>query len=83
MARTPRINERPTRADTPRLGFPVRREIAELLAELQDAVRRAGHHRPSQSLLVSALLLAASGDGEELEKKVIAPYRRAFPEDDQ
>jgi hypothetical protein len=62
-------------------GFKVPAEIADKLTRLQDAVRAENHHRPSQRVMVSALIHAADEDGAALEATVLASYRSAFPEE--
>ncbi len=64
------------------LGFEMTRDVAERLDALQDLVRAAGHHRPSQKVLVEALIWAAKQDGRKLELDVLAPYRTAHPKAD-
>jgi hypothetical protein len=64
---------------TPSLGFAVTPETFDLLAELQRRVREAGHAKPSQSTLVSALIHAAPQDGRQLELDYLAPFRQSDP----
>jgi hypothetical protein len=61
------------------IGFKVPAGIADRLAELQDAVRDKGHHRPSQRVMVSALIFAAESDPETIELEILAPFRLAYP----
>jgi hypothetical protein len=57
--------------------------VAARLTELQDNVRfEAGHRRPSQKTLVSALIWAAEQDGRKLEVETIAPYRLDHDDED-
>jgi hypothetical protein len=70
--------------ETKTLGpFQIAPDTSELLKSLQDAVRAAGHAKPSQALLVSALIHGAPADGRKLELDLIAPYRVAHPEEGQ
>lgn len=70
-------------AEDKRLGpIPITPDTSELLSELQAKVRQAGHRKPTQSTLVSALIHGASRDGRQLELEVIAPYRQAHPDID-
>jgi hypothetical protein len=56
-------------------------DVAARLRELQDSVRyEAGHAVPSQRTLVSALILAETHRGEELERDLLVPFRLAHPE---
>jgi hypothetical protein len=68
------------RSDPP-LGFKVPPGIADRLSALQDAVRARGHHRPSQRVLISALIHGAADDGEVLETDVLGPFRDAYPDE--
>ena len=69
--------------DEKKLGpFPISADTASVLSDLQARVRGAGHRKPSQATLVSALIHAAPKDGRQLELKVLAPYRKAHPEVD-
>lgn len=80
MARARNQPELPT---PPRLGpLTVRPEVSALVTELQDLVREAGHHKPSQALLVSALLHAAPKDGRRLEMEYLVPFRQAYPDEE-
>jgi hypothetical protein len=54
----------------------------ERLEALQRAIREANHSPPSKGLLLSALVYVAPSDGEELEREVLAPYRRDHPDED-
>jgi hypothetical protein len=64
------------------LAFDMSPASSKLLSELIDAVRSAGHARPSQKTLVQALLETAPRDGQQLEMKVLVPYRKAHPEEE-
>lgn len=65
----------------PQLSFKMSPGIAAVLTDLIELVRQSGHARPSQRTLVQALIHAAPRDGEELEAAVLAPYRRANPDE--
>ena len=66
------------------LNFELTPEVADRLRALQDAVRKAGHSRPSQKVMVEALIWAAdTSDGRKLELKVLAPYRDDHPKVDR
>lgn len=67
--------------DRPDAGFGIKvpAKIGDRLALLQDAVRDQGHHRPSQRVLISALIHAATEDGKEIEADLLAPFRLAYP----
>jgi len=68
----------------PKIGpYPVPQETMDLLAVLQRAVRDAYHGPPSKGLLLSALIYAASTDGERIETEILGPYRRDHPDQDQ
>jgi len=57
-------------------------DVAERLDELQRSVRDAGHARPSQRTLVSALIMAESRRGRQLELRLLAPFRIGHPDAD-
>ena len=64
------------------LGFKVAPGIGDQLTAIQDAVRARGHHRPSQRVMVSALIhFFASHTGEQLEAEVLGPFRLAYPDE--
>lgn len=60
-----------------RLDFKMSPTTTKRLAELQDSVRKVGHSRPSARTLVSALILAESRRGEQLEDELLVPFRKA------
>ncbi|MEX0682294.1 MAG: hypothetical protein WD981_04665 [Gaiellaceae bacterium] len=73
-----------TRDDQTReqLSFNMSPAISKRLADLRNAVRDAGHARPSQRTLVQALIDTAPEDGHRLEMKVLVPYRKAHPDEE-
>jgi hypothetical protein len=50
---------------------------AKRLTELQESVRKLGHSRPSPRTLVSALILNEKRRGEDLERNLLMPFRKA------
>ena len=69
----------PQTPDDQGLGFKVPGAIFNRLREMQQAVRDAGHHHPSDRVMVSALIHGATLDGERLEQDVLGPFRDAYP----
>jgi hypothetical protein len=59
-----------------RLDFRMSPSTTRRLAELQDSVRKIGHSRPSPRTLVSALILAESRRGKQLEDELLVPFRK-------
>jgi hypothetical protein len=68
--------------DETKLGFRISAETARRLFELQQSVRDAGHAKPSQRTLISALVQRVQERGEDLEREVLVPFRLAHPEED-
>jgi hypothetical protein len=58
-------------------------DVAARLRELQESIRfEAGHSAPSQRTLVSALILAETRRGEDLERELLVPFRLSHPDAD-
>lgn len=53
------------------------------LDALQRALRAANFSPPAKGLLLSALIYSAPTDGEQLEREIMAPYRRDHSKEDQ
>jgi hypothetical protein len=62
-----------------RLGFTMSPETARKLLDLREEVRAAGHHMPSQRVLVSALIHWEHRDGKRIEREVLVPFRQSDP----
>jgi len=72
---------RKPKSDTPNLGFPMFADVAKRLRDLQESVRyEAGHPEPNQQTLVSALIMAETRRGEDLERELLVPFRLAHPD---
>jgi hypothetical protein len=54
-------------------------ETARKLLDLREDVRAAGHHMPSQRVLVSALIHWEHRDSKRVEGEVLAPFRQSDP----
>lgn len=67
---------------TPQLSFRMDEPIGALLEELRASVRQAGHAKPSQRVIIQALIHGAPRSGEAIEAEVLVPYRKAFPDVD-
>ena len=79
----PKRRGRKPKSDTPNLGFEMFADVAARLRELQDSVRyEGGHAAPNQRTLVSALILAETRRGDELERGLLVPFRLAHPDAD-
>ena len=56
-------------------------DVAQRLRDLQDSVRyEAGHAAPSQRTLISALIMAETRRGEDLERELLVPFRLSHPD---
>ena len=79
----PKRRGRPPNSDTPRLTFEMFADVASHLRELQNSVRfEGGHAMPSQQTLVSALILAETRRGDQLERELLVPFRLSHPQAD-
>ena len=65
-----------------RLDFEMSAAVATRLADIQDSVRAVGHARPTPRTLISALILAESRRGADLEAELLMPFRKVEPDAD-
>lgn len=77
----PKRRGRKPKSETPNLSFEMFADVAKRLRELQDSVRfESGHRAPNQRTLVSALILAETRRGDQLEHELLVPFRLNHPE---
>jgi hypothetical protein len=65
------------------IQFDMTPDVRKRLDALRGAVRNVGHHKPSDKVMLEALVWAAEQDGSKIELDVLAPYRLAHPEASQ